>query len=181
MRVIAGKCRSLQLKTPKGLNTRPTQDRIKETLFNMIQNDVSGSVFLDLYSGSGGIGIEALSRGAKKSYFFDNSKEAISCIEENLRFTKLDKDAVVLKGELLSNLHLVKEDHADIIFIDPPYQAGYENSLFDTFLKLRYINEDTLIILESDISKDFSFDGFMIVKEKIYKTNKHTFFRRKNG
>lgn len=181
MRVIAGKCRSLQLKTPKGMNTRPTQDRIKETLFNMIQNDISGSVFLDLYSGSGGIGIEALSRGASKAYFFDNAKEAITCIEENLKFTRLDKDAVVLRGELLSNLFLVNEDHADIIFIDPPYQAGYEEALFDLFLKLKFIDENTLIILESDITKEFSFGGFEIIKVKKYKTNKHTFFRRKNG
>ena len=77
MRVIAGKCRSLNLKTPKGLNTRPTQDRIKETLFNMIQNDLGDCVFVDVFAGSGGIGIEALSRGARHCYFIDNNKEAV--------------------------------------------------------------------------------------------------------
>lgn len=180
MRVIAGKCRSLQLKTPKGLKTRPTQDRIKETLFNMIQNDVQGCIFVDLYSGSGGIGIEALSRGAKKAYFTDNSKEAIECINSNLDFTHLKEDSVVLFGEVLTNLNLIKEDHVDIVFIDPPYQAGYEDKLFETFNKCRYIDKDTIIILESDINNNFEFNGFLVYKEKRYKTNKHIFLRKKD-
>ena len=90
MRVIAGTARSLPLKTPEGLDIRPTTDRIKETLFNMLQWDIPGGVFVDLFSGSGGIGIEALSRGARKAYFVDNAQKAVSCIQENLRFTKLE-------------------------------------------------------------------------------------------
>ena len=87
MRVIAGTARSLVLKTPEGTNTRPTTDRIKETLFNILQTDVPGAVFVDLFAGSGGIGIEALSRGAKKAYFVDTDKTAIGCIEYNLKHT----------------------------------------------------------------------------------------------
>ena len=91
MRVVAGSAKSLKLKTIEGMETRPTQDRIKETLFNMIQYDIPGSTFLDLFSGSGGIGIEALSRGAKEAYFVEKAKPALRCIRENLRYTKLDK------------------------------------------------------------------------------------------
>ena len=84
MRVIAGSARRLLLVTPEGMDTRPTQDKIKETLFNILQMDVPGSVFLDICAGSGGIGIEALSRGAKRAYFIENGRAAVSCILKNL-------------------------------------------------------------------------------------------------
>ena len=86
MRVIAGTARSLPLKTPAGMDTRPTSDRIKETLFNVLQGDLCDWVFVDLFAGSGGIGIEALSRGARKAYFVDNAPSAINCVMENLLF-----------------------------------------------------------------------------------------------
>lgn len=96
MRVIAGKARSLRLKAPVGMDTRPTTDRIKETLFNMIQYRVPQSIFVDLFAGSGAIGIEALSRGAAHAYFLENQKDAIACIQENLSFTKtIDRKSVV--------------------------------------------------------------------------------------
>ena len=88
MRVIAGTARSLPLKTPEGMDTRPTTDRIKETLFNMLQTDIPDCVFVDIFSGSGGIGIEALSRGARKAYFIENAPKAIACIEQNLALVK---------------------------------------------------------------------------------------------
>ena len=97
MRVIAGSARSLLLKTPQGDNTRPTTDRIKETLFNVIQNEVSGSVFVDLFAGSGGIGIEALSRGANKAYFVEMNRDAINCIEDNLKHTKFMDNSLLHK------------------------------------------------------------------------------------
>ena len=89
MRVIAGTARSLPLKTPEGTDTRPTTDRIKETLFNMLQPYLMDCVFIDLFSGSGGIGIEALSRGARHAYFVENNRNAISCIQHNIAFTNL--------------------------------------------------------------------------------------------
>lgn len=178
MRVISGTCRSLQLKTPKGDHTRPTQDRIKETLFNMINAYVPYSVFVDVFSGSGGIGIEALSRGAKHAYFLDNDKDALKCIEDNLKFTKLTNDATVLRGDFVASLSSIKEEHVDIIFADPPYQQGLEERLFLALSKASYVDEDTIIILEASIDKKCDFDGFRIEKEKIYKTNKHIFLRR---
>lgn len=95
MRVIAGTARSLRLKTPEGMDTRPTTDRIKETLFNMLQPYLGDALFVDLFSGSGGIGIEALSRGARHAYFIENERRALSCIQENLQFTHLAEQATV--------------------------------------------------------------------------------------
>lgn len=181
MRVIAGTARSLPLKTPIGPDTRPTTDRIKETLFNMLQADVPGSVFVDLFAGSGGIGIEALSRGAKHAYFIENAREAVGCIQENLVFTKFTDRSTLIKQDVLSGLSLISEKQADIIFMDPPYHAGFEESIFSVLQNQHYVTEDTLIITEAELKKDFSFledYGFYMVKEKNYKTNKHVFIRK---
>lgn len=181
MRVIAGTARSLRLKTPEGSDTRPTTDRIKETLFNMIQMSVSGCVFIDLFSGSGGIGIEALSRGAKHAYFVENEKEAISCIQQNLVFTKFTNRATLLKQDVLTALSLISEKEADIIFMDPPYELSMEPNVFQVLAQQKYVTEDTMIIVEAKIDRDFSFlgqMGFEVTREKLYKTNKHVFCRK---
>ena len=104
MRVIAGSAKRLQLKTIDGLDTRPTTDRIKETLFDMISHEIADSYFLDLFSGSGAIGIEALSRGAKEAVFVEQSHKAMNCIRQNLAFTKLADRAVLLETDGLSAL-----------------------------------------------------------------------------
>lgn len=182
MRVIAGKARSLKLKTPEGLDTRPTTDRIKETLFNMLQTYVPGAVFVDLFAGSGGIGIEALSRGASYAYFVENGKEAVKCIQDNLNFTKFSDSATLLKQDVFTALPLIREKEADIIFMDPPYEAGYERQLFALLSAQAYVTEDTLLILEAELDKELDFldgMGFEIIKEKLYKTNKHIFIQKK--
>lgn len=112
MRVIAGEARSLPLKTPQGLDTRPTTDRIKETLFNMLQPYLPCSVFIDLCSGSGGIGIEAISRGARHAYFVENGREPAKCIAENLHFTKFEDRATLLKQDVVSALSSIHEKEA---------------------------------------------------------------------
>ncbi|MCM1189078.1 MAG: 16S rRNA (guanine(966)-N(2))-methyltransferase RsmD [bacterium] len=181
MRVIAGTARSLPLKTPRGTDTRPTTDRIKETLFNMLQADIPNAVFLDLFSGSGGIGIEALSRGAQKAYFVDSSSEAVNCIRQNLSFTKLQDRAIVLKQDVCGALHSVREPEADVIFLDPPYDLGYEKDVLKLLSGMPYVTRDTLIVTEASLDTEFSYlgaIGFRIVKDKRYKTNKHVFIRR---
>ena len=183
MRVIAGTARSLKLKTPEGLDTRPTTDRIKETLFNMIQMDIPDGVFVDLFSGSGAIGIEALSRGARHAYFVENAKEAVSCIQENLAFTRLADKATLLKQDVSSALSLISEKKVDIVFMDPPYQADVESNVFAALKMQQYVTEDTKIIVEAELSKNFEFLnelGFEVIKEKKYKTNKHVFCRKVN-
>lgn len=181
MRVIAGTARSLPLKCPTGLDTRPTTDRIKETLFNMLQPYTPGCVFVDMFSGSGGIGIEALSRGAKKAYFIENAAQAIGCIQDNLQFTKFTDKAVVFKQDAVSALGSIFEKEVDIIFMDPPYGQDLEKQVLSVLSGYRYVTEDTLIIVEAMLHEDFSYAeelGFTIEKEKKYKTNKHVFLRK---
>lgn len=180
MRVIAGTARSLPLKCPKGMDTRPTTDRIKETLFNILQPYTQGSVFVDCFSGSGAIGIEAVSRGAQKAYFIENAQAAVSCIEANLAFTKFADRAVVLKQDAISALNSIFEKEVDIVFMDPPYGQELEKQMLSVLRNHRYVTEETLIIVEADIKTDFSYAeelGYEIVKEKKYKTNKHMFLR----
>ncbi len=181
MRVIAGKARRLQLKTVQGMNTRPTTDRIKETLFNMINDLLYDAVFLDLFSGSGGIGIEALSRGAKKAYFVENNKEAFDCIKDNLKFTKLEEDATVMLMSFKEALEQLNgKIVCDIIFMDPPYNKQLEREVLIFLSKSDLINENSYIIIEASLETDFSYAamlGFEIIKEKKYKINKHIFLK----
>ena len=126
MRVIAGTARSLPLKTIEGLETRPTTDRIKETLFNMLTGYVPQAKFLDLFAGSGGIGIEALSRGAESCTFVEQAKNAAACIEDNLKFTKLADKAQVRKFDAVSFVSSLPEIDYDVIFMDPPRSGSTE-------------------------------------------------------
>lgn len=181
MRVIAGTARSLPLKAPEGLDTRPTTDRIKETLFNVIQNEVPGSVFVDLFSGSGAIGIEAISRGAVKAYFVENAPAALQCINQNLQFTKFMNRAIVIKQDAVLGVSAIHEKHLDVIFMDPPYGQGHVERVLLALKGLPSVDEETLIIAEEARSEDFSFVqdlGYEIIKEKVYKTNKHVFLRK---
>ncbi len=184
MRVIAGSARRLNLKTVPGDATRPTTDRIKETLFNILQNDIPGCRFLDLFAGSGGIGIEALSRGASSAVFVDKSKEAVSCIKENLMHTRLMEDARVLNMDVLQALRVLENDAFrnrepfHIIFMDPPYSQGLEQQVLEGLKDSPLCTEETLIIVEADLHTDFSYlpeIGFRAVRYKEYKTNKHVF------
>lgn len=181
MRVIAGIAKGMKLKTPAGLDTRPTQDRIKETLFNMLQSYVGDAVFLDMFSGSGGIGIEALSRGAKKAYFVEYAKDALECIESNLAAAKFRDRAVVLKTDGVSSLHHIFEKEVDIIFMDPPYNQLLEKQVLTGLKDMKFVTEDTMIIVEASLETNFDYAeelGFEVYKEKRYKTNKHVFLRR---
>lgn len=180
MRVIAGTAKRLQLKTVKGDNTRPTTDRIKETLFNMLQNDIEGCRFLDLFSGSGAIGIEALSREAKEAVFVENNKEAINCIKENLIFTKLVNSGIVMSYDVMTAISMLEGRNAkfDIVFMDPPYNKEIEKEVLDRLKQSEIIDSDTMIIVEASLNTSFSYlrdMGYELFKEKKYKTNKHMF------
>lgn len=180
MRVISGTAKRLQLKTVKGDNTRPTTDRIKETLFNMLQNDIEGCRFLDLFSGSGAIGIEALSRGAKEAVFVENNKEAINCIKENLIFTKLVNSGIVMSYDVMTAISMLEGRNAkfDIVFMDPPYNKEIEKEVLDRLKQSEIIDSDTMIIVEASLNTSYSYlrdMGYELFKEKKYKTNKHMF------
>ena len=121
MRIIAGTARSLPLKTIDGMDTRPTTDKTKETLFNVLQMDVPGAYFLDLFAGSGQIGLEALSRGGAYAVFIENNRKAAKCIEENIAFTRFDKQSMLLTMDVISGLHSLEGKYTfDLIFMDPP-------------------------------------------------------------
>lgn len=179
MRVIAGTARSLPLKAVEGNNTRPTTDRIKETLFNILMPYLYECSFLDLFCGSGAIGIEALSRGAKESIFVDNNRKAVACTQDNLKFTKFTDRSRVYGGDVLGILPQL-EGHGpfDVIFMDPPYDNELEVQVLNYLSDSSLVDEDTLIVVEASLQTDFTYAeslGFTITKEKKYKTNQHVF------
>ena len=183
MRVIAGSARRLLLKTVEGLDTRPTTDRIKETLFNVLQNDVPGCMFLDLFSGSGAIGIEALSRGASLAVLIEKNPKAAACIRENLEHTRLADRALVLVRDVLVGLRrLVGRNYRfDIIFMDPPYGQRLERQVLAYLAGSPMATPDTLVIVEAAKEEDFGWlagSGWRLIKTKEYKTNKHVFVGR---
>lgn len=182
MRVIAGTAKRIPLITPPGLSTRPTTDRIKETLFNMLQSELCDCSFLDLFSGSGAIGIEALSRGAGECVFVEQDKKALECIRENLKKTRLESGAQVMPVDIMSALNSLEGKRTfDIVFMDPPYGKDYEKKVLAYLKNSRVIRKDSLIIFEASLETaidDVEELGFIIEKVKEYKTNKHIFVRR---
>ena len=170
MRIIAGTAKSLPLRSIEGRDTRPTTDRIKETLFNILQTGIEGCSFLDLFAGSGQIGLEALSRGASHAVFVESSKKACACIEENIRFTRFDARAKLLSMEASGALRTLEgNDSFDYIFMEEVliYLAGSG-----------LLKEDGVIIIEAAADTDFSYVsgmGLKVIREKKYKTNKHIF------
>lgn len=182
MRVIAGIARSLPLKTPDGLDTRPTSDKTKETLFNVLMPYLSDCRFLDLFSGSGGIGIEAISRGAQYAVFVEKSRTAIKCIEDNLNFTKfLPKSRIMTMDAMSALRQLNGREKFDIIFMDPPYNQELEKDVLTMLASSDLLNEDAVIVAEASNDTDFSYVselGFSIWKVKKYKTNSHVFLKR---
>lgn len=180
MRVIAGTARRLKLKTIEGKDTRPTTDRIKETLFNMIQWKVPGAEFLDLFSGSGSIGIEALSRGAKEACFVENNRAAAGVIRENLNFTRLSESAMVMECDAATAIRRLcgKGKIFDIIYMDPPYNMEWEKQILAVLADSDILDKDTVIIIEADKDTDFGYAaelGFTVDRQKEYKTNQHVF------
>lgn len=186
MRVIAGTARSIPLKTPAGLETRPTTDRIKETLFNMLQFELPDSVFLDIFAGSGAIGIEALSRGAAQGIFVDSSKAAWDVINQNLtKCGMMDRAAVYRKDAAnVSSYYPGRDKLKDrrlIVFMDPPYGKGLEKAVLRALKERIDPNDDATVILEEALEYDISElrgTGFEAVKEKKYKNQKHLFIKR---
>lgn len=179
MRVIAGSAKHLQLKTPNGRDTRPTTDRIKETLFNMLAPDLYDCTFLDLFAGSGAIGIEALSRGARRAVFVEQDSRAAACISENLRHTHLEEQAEVRKGDALFVLRQLEgRERFDLVFMDPPYGRGLEEKVLKYLSNAHLFKEGARIVVEASLPTSFPYleeEGYVLEKEKRYKTNKHVF------
>ncbi len=169
MRVIAGKARRLLLKAPEGMDTRPTADRVKESLFNMLNLELYGCRFLDLFSGSGAIGIEALSRGAAKAVFVDKSAVCADIIKQNLEFTRLVDNSEIIKDDIFSALKMLgdKKLKFDIIFMDPPYKEGFYLPVLAEIRKEGILSDDGYVVAESANDYDFpDVEGFKIIKKR---------------
>lgn len=179
MRVIAGSARRLNLKTIPSIDTRPTTDRIKETLFNMINPYLVDATFLDLFAGSGQMGIEALSRGAKTAVFVENNKLAVSCMEHNLSVTKLKENAKIIASDVFLALKSLEGSITfDYIFMDPPYNQQLEKQVLEYLKNSSLITTSSVIIVEASFDTEFDYVnelGFEMIKRKEYKTNMHIF------
>lgn len=165
MRIISGKYRGKKLKEFDLDSTRPTLDRVKESIFNLVQFDVLDSVVLDLFAGTGALGIEAISRGAKYVYLVDSNKQAINIIKENLKgidgdFEVLNKDAMLFLKDINTAL--------DLVFLDPPYKTNLGILAIEELIKNNLINKNGIIIFETSEDKDFDFnyEGFDVQKKK---------------
>lgn len=171
MRVISGTVRGLKLNTPTNDDIRPTTDRVKESMFNIIAADVYDSIVFDVFSGSGALGIEALSRGAKKAYFCDNSKQSISVLEKNLEKTRFKSLSEIYMGDYAKAMEKYSNENIkfDIIFVDPPYYKGFFEDVLKSIKYHELLSEDGVIVVEHDAKTDISeVEGLVKYKEKKY-------------
>lgn len=150
MRIISGNARGTKLYTLEGNNTRPTLDRVKEALFNKINFQLEEAIVLDLFAGSGALGLEALSRGAKIAYFGENSHQAAKVIEKNIYKTKMQDKAKLIIKDYKKILEEVKQIKFDIIFLDPPYETNYDIEAIELVLKDNLLKDNGFIVLETD-------------------------------
>ena len=179
MRVISGTARGIRLKTPEGLKTRPTSDRVKEAIFSVIQFEVEGSRFLDLFAGSGQMGIEALSRGAVSAVFVDGRREACKLVQDNLKTTKLERNAQVVQSDYFSYLERCRQTF-DIIFLDPPYAEEFLENSLKKISEIDILSSRGIIICERPADKllDLEIPGLQRGKDYRYGKTWVTMFRK---
>ena len=179
MRVITGKARGVQLKTPDGMQTRPTSDRVKEALFSIINFDIPGARVLDLFGGTGQLGIEALSRDAQSAVFVDQREDACKIIRENLRRTKLEGQGKVVRCDYLVYLRRCREKF-DIIILDPPYAEVFLENALKCITEIDILQSGGIIVTERPLGKELpcTFDGFTRSKDYKYGQTLLTLYRK---
>lgn len=173
MRIISGKAKGTKLYTLEGKSTRPTLDRVRESLFNILQFKIQDSIFLDLFSGSGACGIEAVSRGAKKAILCDKSKQAIEIIKKNIEKTHTQEQIELYQTTFEELLKSKIEEKLDIIFIDPPYDTDFAYEAVKIILENNLIDEESIIAIETDQEKR--------IKEQLKKLEIEIMDERKYG
>lgn len=171
MRVISGTAKGTSLESLDGDKTRPTLDRVKEALFNILQNDIRNAYVLDLFSGSGALGIEALSRGASFCVMADKSNDAIKVINRNLQKTKLEKNAKVIKNDYIKTLDSLNQKF-DLIFIDPPYAQNIAVDAIKNIVELDLLTEEGIIVLETD-EEERELENFKKINVNVYDLRKY--------
>ena len=181
MRVITGRARGVQLKAPEGMNTRPTTDRVKEALFSIIHFDIPGASVLDLFAGTGQLGIEALSRGASDAVFVDIREDSCRLVKENLKRTKLSQYAQVVKGEYIQYLRNCPRKFG-IIFLDPPYSEDFLEKSLNFIAEIDILQSGGIIVTERPLGKELLWDYPGYSRSKDYKYGKIllTIFRKEN-
>ena len=176
MRVVAGKYRSRIINAPAGRNTRPTLDQVKEAMFNIIGPRVQGAVVLDLFSGSGALGIEAISRGARKVYFNDQALPAINCIKNNLNSLQVSEDYEVTKMTYKERLKCM-EERVDILILDPPYKDKIYEEIIQYMLDHDLLSSSAVIMIESELEAVINPVGNYSIKEYKYGNKKLVYLR----
>jgi len=179
MRVITGKARGVQLKTPDGMLTRPTTDRVKEALFSIIHFEIPGAKVLDLFGGTGQLGIEALSRGAKSAVFVDAQENACRLIKENLRRTKMTQEGQVVRSDYLQYLERCR-DRFDIILLDPPYAEVFLENALKRITEIDILETNGIIVAERPLGKElpWEFEGYVRSKDYKYGKTLLTIYRK---
>lgn len=171
MRVITGSAKGVALKTPEGMLTRPTAERVKEALFSAIQFDIPAARVLDLFGGTGQLGIEALSRGARSAVFVDQRKEACDLIQENLRRTKFMSQAKVIRSDYMEYLKRCRETF-DIIFLDPPYAEIFLENALKAIAEIDILQSDGIIVTERPVGKELLVELPGYTRSRDYKYGK---------
>ena len=181
MRVVAGKAKGVVLKTPEGMQTRPTADRVKEALLSILQFDLPGATVLDLFGGTGQLGIEALSRGAKNAVFVDERDDACKLIRENLKRTKLEGEGRIIRSDYSAFLKSTSQKF-DIIFLDPPYAEVFLENSLNLITQIDILQSGGIIVTERPVEKELllDFTGYNRSKDYKYGNTLITLFR-KNG
>ena len=179
MRVITGSARGITLKTPEGMVTRPTTDRVKEAMFSIIHFEIPGADVLDLFGGTGQLGIEALSRGAKSAVFVDAGEPACRLIRENLKRTRLEAQARVVRSDYLAYLERTK-DQFDIILLDPPYAEVFLESAIKKITEIDILRQGGIIVAERPLGKElpWEFPGYDRSKDYKYGNTLLTIYRK---
>ena len=179
MRVISGKARGVNLKTPAGTATRPTADRVKEAVFSIIQFDLQGATVLDLFGGTGQLGIEALSRGAKNAVFVDERDDACKLIRENLKRTKLEGEGRIIRSDYSAFLKSTSQKF-DIIFLDPPYAEVFLENSLNLITQIDILQSGGIIVTERPVEKELllNFTGYNRSKDYKYGNTLITLFRK---
>ena len=182
MRVISGKARGVNLKTPEGLQTRPTTDRVKEALFSIIHFDLPGANVLDLFGGSGQLGIEALSRGAKRAVFVDAGDAPCKLIRENLKRAKMEQDAQIIRSDYLSYLSRCREQF-HIIFLDPPYAEVFLENALKKITEIDILETGGIIVAERPVEKELTLDfpGYSRSRDYKYGNTLLTLYRKEES
>lgn len=177
-RIIAGEKRGTQLFTLPGNHTRPTTDRVREALFGCIQFEIAGAEVLDLFAGSGALGLEALSRGAGHAVFCDRYDESVKTIQKNIGKLGYDKRSQVVKNDYIHAIKVFKNTKKfDIVFIDPPYKANYYATAFGLLAEEQVLKPGAILVAESDAAVGIVDERYCIYKNKKYGKTHLTFFR----